>query len=71
MNMPNSKNTITNRLQRALIDIAESSTATVQERLDAVAIILKVKELATKRYRTTLRKESKPACPSTNVLGSR
>ena len=69
--MPNSKSTITNRLQRALIDIAESSTATVQERLDAVAIILKVKELATKRYRTTPRKQPIPACPSTNVLGSR
>jgi hypothetical protein len=69
--MPTSKTTITNRLQRALLEIAECPTATVQERLDAVAIILKVKELAMRRYRTAPRKQPKPACLSTNVLGSR
>ena len=48
-----SKDTITNRLQRALLEIAESPDATVQEKLDTIDTILKVKERAKQRDRTT------------------
>jgi len=69
--MPNSKRTITNRLQRALLEIAESPTATVQERLEAVAHILKVKELAKMPNRINPRKQSKLDGVSVGVLGTR
>jgi hypothetical protein len=69
--MPNSKDTISNRLQRALLEIAESPKATIQERLEAVAIILKVKEPAKKRDCATPRKQPKLASPAIGVLGTR
>jgi hypothetical protein len=69
--MPNSKDTITNRLQRALLGIAESPKATVQERLDAVAAILKVKELAMRRGCPTSRRPPKLVGPTVGVLGTR
>jgi hypothetical protein len=52
-NMPNPKDTITNRLVRAMMQIVESPDAAVQEKLDAIDIILKVKERARQRDRTT------------------
>ena len=69
--MPNSKDTITNRLQRALLQIAESSDAAVQHRLEAVGLILKAKELAKLRAPTTSRNQPKLAISSIAVLGSR
>jgi hypothetical protein len=69
--MPGSKNTITNRLQRALLEIAESPTATVQERLEAVAIILKVKELAKIPNRINPCKQPKLDGLSVGVLGTK
>jgi hypothetical protein len=69
--MPNSRNTITNRLQRALLEIAEGPTATVQERLDAVGLILKARELAKLRNNATPGKQPKLAYPSIGVLGSK
>jgi hypothetical protein len=69
--MPNnSRNTIKNRLVKAMLEIAESPTATVQERLDAVAIILKAKELAGQRDRINPRKQPKLDCASLAVLGT-
>jgi hypothetical protein len=50
--MPSSKSTITNRLQRALLQIAESSTASTQERLDALEMILESRKLVNKRDHT-------------------
>lgn len=69
--MPNSKNTITNRVLKAMVEIAESPVATAQERLNAVGLILKIKELAKLRDRTNLRKQPKPVIPSFSVLGSK
>jgi hypothetical protein len=67
--MPNSSTTITNQIQRALLEIAKSPDATVQERLDAVNLILKAKELGKQRDRTTPRKRSKTATSALSILG--
>lgn len=69
--MPNPKDTITNRLQRALLGIVESTEATAQQRLDASEIILKIRELAKSRDRTSPRKSSKLVRQYRNVLGTR
>ena len=69
--MPNSRDTIANRLQRALLKIAESLDATVQEKLDAVNLILKAKELAKNKDRTAPRKLPKPVSQHSNVLGTK
>ena len=63
--------TIKNRLQRALLEIAESSTANSQERLDALSLLLEVREPAKKRNSTTPRKQPKLANSSFGVLGTR
>jgi hypothetical protein len=69
--MTNSKDTISNRLQRALLQISESPDATVRERLEAVAVILKMKEHAKQRDRATPRNQAKLASPAIGVLGTR
>lgn len=69
--MSNSSRTITSRLQRAMLEIAESSTATPQERLTAADMILKAKELAKNKDRTTSRKLPKLVRQYSNVLGTR
>jgi len=61
--------TITNRIRRALLEIAESPSATVQERLDALGMILKAKELEKQRDCTTHRKGSKIPTSYANLLG--
>lgn len=70
--MPNSsKDTITNRLVRAMMQIAECADATTQERLNAVEIILRVKERARQRDRTTPSKQPKLGSPFVAVLGTK
>lgn len=63
--MPNPRDTIKNRIQRALLQIAESPDASAQERFEAVAMILKVREL---QDGTTPGKQSKR--PSYGALGN-
>jgi hypothetical protein len=68
--MTNPKDTIKNRLIRAMMQIVESPDATIEEKLDAIGIILKVKERSTLRDRTA-RMQPKLARPSTSVLGTK
>jgi hypothetical protein len=65
--MPNSKDTITNRLKRALVEIAESPVATAQEKLDAVGLFLKARKLAKQRDRITPSKQKKRKAPVSTV----
>jgi hypothetical protein len=69
--MTKSSTTFSTRLMRAMLEIAESTTATAQERLDAVSMILKAKELAKQRDRTIPGKQPKQASPSYGALGTR
>jgi hypothetical protein len=70
--MPNPRDTITNRLYRALLEIAESPVATAQEKLDAVDLFLKVKGLAKlRRNSATPGKQPKLAIPPFAVLGTK
>jgi uncharacterized protein (DUF2235 family) len=71
LNMTKSTVTFSTRLLRAMIEVVESTKATNQERIDAAAMILKAKELASKRDRTSRRKQPKQASPSFAVLGTR
>ena len=64
-------NTITNRIKRVLLEIAENPTNTVQQRLDALSLFTEVRGLTKKQDRTTPRKQPKLAMPSIPVLGSR
>lgn len=69
--MPNPRDTITNRLKRALVEIAESPDATAQERLDAAGLFLKAKELEKLRNSVTPGKQPKLAIPNTAMFGSK
>jgi hypothetical protein len=69
--MSNSSRTITSRIQRALLEIAESYFSTAEERLDAARLILKARGLAKRRKTGTPRKQPRLAMPSVAVLGSR
>ena len=64
-------NTITNRLKKVLLEIAENTENPVQDRLDALSLFSEVSGLTKKRERTTPRKQPKLAMPSVSVLGSR
>lgn len=64
-------NTITNQIKRAMLAIVESSEATVQERLDAVDVILKLRALRERKDNSTPGKKSKLALSSIGALGSR
>jgi len=69
--MPKSSTTIANRIQRVLLEIAESPAATVEERLDALSLLSEVRGLAKQRDRATSRKQPKLASPAIGVLGTR
>jgi hypothetical protein len=62
--------TIRNRLKKALLEIAESPQATAQERLEAVATFLKMKETETKRESQLPGKKLKRVSPPSSVLGT-
>jgi hypothetical protein len=69
--MSESSRTITNRIQRALLEIAESSFSSAQDRLDAARLIFKARELSKRRKTAAPCKSPKLATPSFAVLGSR
>lgn len=66
-----SKDTIKNKMMRALLRIMESPDAAVSQRLEASALLLKARELSKSQGRTGARKQPKLVAPFISVLGTR